>query len=340
MSEGYRRLEHIPDGLLEIPAADLHRLFPQPTLIHLPGKHAEPLFVSVLLHGNETSGLSAAQSLLKRQAGKPWPRAVSLFFGNVQAARAGQRRLDGQPDYNRIWPGTEMAECAETRMAQAVLDEMAGLGVFAALDIHNNTGRNPPYSCVERLDQATLDLAALFDPLVIFSPSPKGTQTGAFARLCPSVTLECGQPGELAGVDKAVTYLEACLNLSEIPNHLAPTGQLDLFHALAQVMVREDCSFSFSDPKAGLLLRAHLDRLNFTELPPGTVLGKMAAWNPKAPLPLIALTDDGADVADQFFRVVDGCLAFKKAVMPCMLSLDERVIRQDCLGYLMERISG
>jgi len=335
MSEGFRRLDRLPDGLLEIPAADLHRLFPEPALLHLPGKQAGPLFVSVLLHGNETSGLSAVQALLKRQADKPWPRAVSFFFGNVQAARAGLRRLDGQPDFNRVWPGTEMEACAETCMAQAVNDEMAGRGVFAAIDIHNNTGRNPAYSCIERLDAATLGLAALFDPLVIFSPSPKGTQTGAFARLCPAVTLECGQPGEPAGMEKAVGFIEACLRLPAIPRQAPP---LDLFHALAQVTVRENLSFSLTDPKADLLLRAELDQLNFTELPPGTVFGQVAVHHPGAPLPLVARTDDGVDVAADFFSIVDGRLVLKRSAMPCMLSLDERIIRQDCLGYLMERI--
>jgi len=212
---------------------------------------------------------------------------------------------------------------------------MAGLGVVASIDLHNNTGLNPPYACVERLDQATLGLAARFDPLVVYSPSPKGTQTGAFARLCPSVTLECGQPGEPAGVEKALGYLEACLNLSETPSQAQPP---DLFHALAQVRVREEVSFSFSDPKADLLLRGQLDRLNFTELPPGTVLGRMVAHRPEAPLPLIAITDDGVDVAAEFFRVDQGRLVLSKTAMPCMLSLDERVIRQDCLGYLMERM--
>lgn len=333
--EPYIRLAHIPDALLGISAADLHQLFPQPALIHLPGKQAAPLFVSVLLHGNETSGLSAVQSLLKRQADQPSPRAVSFFFGNIQAARAGLRRLDGQPDFNRIWPGTEIADCEETYLAQAVVEEMASLGVFASIDVHNNTGRNPPYACVERLDPATLALGALFDPMVIYSPSPKGTQTGAFARLCPSVTLECGQPGEVKGIIKTVEYLQACLNLIEIPRQPPPA---DLFHALAQVMVREDLSFSFTDPKADLLLRANLDQLNFTELPPNTALGQMSAQHPTAPLPLIALTDEGLDVAADFFQMVEGRLVLKKAAMPCMLSLNERVIRQDCLGYLMERI--
>ncbi len=119
------RLERIPDALVEIPANELHRIFPRPALIHLGGDQPEPLFVSVLLHGNETAGLSAGQAMLKRHATKPWPRAISFFFGNVQAAHEGVRRLDSQHDFNRIWPGTELDACQETRWAQEIyLDEL------------------------------------------------------------------------------------------------------------------------------------------------------------------------------------------------------------------------
>jgi hypothetical protein len=35
--------------------------------------------------------------------------------------------------------------------------------------------------------------------------------------------------------------------------------------------------------------------------------------------------------------VVDGKIRLRVPVMPSMLTLDERVVRQDCLCYLMER---
>ena len=330
------RLEQVPEALLEIPATDLHKLFPLPALIHIDGNQPEPLFVSVLLHGNENTGLAAIQVLLKRYAGKPWPRAVSFFFGNVQAAREGLRRLEDQPDFNRIWPGTELEGCPETLWAQEVYDEMASRGVFASIDVHNNTGRNPHYACVERLDGQSLNLSVLFDRLVIYSPYPKGTQTGAFKQLCPSVTLECGLPGDSFGVEHAVKFIESCLCLPEIPRQLPEN--MDLFHALAQVTVLDGISFSYSDPDAELLLNNQMDQLNFLELLPGTLLGQVHARFPAHTLPLVALTEDGRDVADQFFRLESNRLVLAQSTMPCMLSMDERVIRQDCLCYLMERM--
>ena len=49
-------LQQLPLGLLELEATQVHTLLGGPTLIHLPGEREAPLFVSVLLHGNETTG--------------------------------------------------------------------------------------------------------------------------------------------------------------------------------------------------------------------------------------------------------------------------------------------
>ena len=98
-------LNEIPDGFLDIDAINLHEILPGPTLIHLSGRRQEPLFVSILLHGNEDTGLKAIQSVLRSYHERELPRALSLFVGHVAAARHGLWRLDDQPDYTRVWPG-------------------------------------------------------------------------------------------------------------------------------------------------------------------------------------------------------------------------------------------
>jgi len=55
-------------------------------------------------------------------------------------------------------------------------------------------------------------------------------------------------------------------------------------------------------------------------------------------MPLIAKDEYGNDVTANFFSVQNGKLQINRQTMPSMLTLDERVIRQDCLCYLMERI--
>ena len=54
-------------------------------------------------------------------------------------------------------------------------------------------------------------------------------------------------------------------------------------------------------------------------------------------MPLEVVDEQGLEVAQRFFSVEGDLLRTHRAVMPAMLTLDERVIRQDCLGYLMER---
>jgi succinylglutamate desuccinylase len=331
------QLDSLPEGLLDVSADRLHTLLPCPTLIHLAGRHERPLFVSVLLHGNETTGLHAVQQLLKKYADRPLPRALSLFFGNIEAAKQDVRRLEEQPDFNRIWPGTLHESCAETALMAAVMEEMARRQVFASIDVHNNTGLNPHYASVNRLDPRFFQLAAMFGRLVTYFTHPKGTQAAAFGALCPAVTLECGKPEHRHGAEHAFEYLDACLHLAEIPNHPVAPQDIDLYHSVAQLTIREDCAFGFSGEALDLCLNEDIDHLNFTDLAAGTVLGNLA--NGQTRMPLRAVDESGRDVAEDYFAIREGQLVLKKGIMPSMLTLNERIIRQDCLGYLMERIA-
>jgi succinylglutamate desuccinylase len=329
------QLDYIPDGLLEVSPETIHKILPEPTLIHLTGKHAAPLFVSVLLHGNEPTGFMAVQLLLKKYNDRQLPRSLSLFFGNITAASLGLRRLENQPDYNRIWPGTEVPECAETEMAKEIVSLMKKRNVFASVDIHNNTGLNPHYACINSLDNQFLQLASLFGRLIVYFIRPKGVQSAAFAQLCPAVTLECGQPGQLHGVEHAFEYLNSCLHLTELPQHQIRPRDIDLFHTVAQVKIDDTVNFSFNNADVDLFLNTDIERMNFTEISPGTTFG-LSKNN--ARMPLIAKDEQGNIVTDEFFSVQNSELQINRPTMPSMLTLDERVIKQDCLCYLMERI--
>ena len=329
------RHDAVPPGLLERPASRLGEVLPGPALIHLPGRRTPPLFVSVLLHGNEDTGWLAARSVLRKFAGTDLPRALSLYIGNVAAARLGVRRLDGQPDYNRVWPGSEAADSAEAAMMRQVVDAMRERGVFASLDIHNNTGLNPHYACVNRLEPNFLHLATLFSRTVVYFIRPLGVQSAAFAELCPSVTVECGKPGTPGSVDHAATFMEACLNLSEFPVHPVASSDVDLFHTVATVKLPDTASFGFGTPGADIDFASGLDHFNFRELTPSDLWGRI---RPGSAARLQAWNESGDDIGDRLFDYRGGEIALVKSLMPAMLTRDERVIRQDCLCYLMERI--
>lgn len=324
----------LPNGLLDVAVENLHQLIPQPALFHLPGRRDDTIFVSVLLHGNEPTGFLAMQRLLQKYHRQTLPRGLSIFFGNTQAARLNQRRLDGQPDFNRVWPGTHEPDSPEQQWAAQIVDIMRQRKLFASIDVHNNTGLNPHYACVNKLDSDFLQLGRLFGRLLVYFTHPKGTQSMAFAELCPAVTLECGRPGQLHGTEHAFEYLDSCLHLTELPEYSVSKRDIDIYHTVAQVTIADDCNFSFSDEKADLYLNHDLEQMNFTDVSVGTVFGKIR----QAGLPVIARSDEGVEVTAQFFRNQAGQLELIRPAMPSMLTLNERVIRQDCLCYLMERI--
>ena len=325
--------EGLPAGLLELPAARLGEVLKGPALIHLPGRRTPPVFVSVLLHGNEDTGWLAAQAVLRKYRDGELPRALSLFVGNVEAASAGLRRLDGQPDYNRVWPGGEEVHPAEQAMMQEVVDAMRARGVFASLDIHNNTGLNPHYACINRLDPHFLHLATLFSRIVVYFVRPLGVQSAAFAELCPAVTVECGKPGTPGSVEHAAAFIEAALHLSEFPMHAVASQDIDLFHTVATVRVPEDVRFRFDGSDADIRFLPELDHYNFRELGHGDLLG-----HARGSVALQAFDEQGDDIGARVFDYREGRITLKKRLMPAMLTRDERVIRQDCLCYLMERI--
>ena len=329
-------LDHLPDGLLDLPATALAEKLGGPTLIHLPGRRPNPLFVSVIQHGNEISGWDAVRRLLKgRYRFEPLPRSLALFIGNVDAAAQSKRRLPEQPDYNRCWPGAGGMHSGVHDMMEAITNHMRVLKPFASIDIHNNTGENPHYAAVNSIEPNRLNLATRFSRTVIYFTEPGGVQSMAFGEFCPAVTLECGQPYDASGTDHAMTYLESVLSLNELSSDMPHPEDLDLFQVTTVVRVPPALSFTFNGDKADICMQPNLDRLNFTEMPPGTKLANVESNHPHA---LLATDSDGFDCTDDWFRVEGGELFTRKSAMPAMFSTDIEVVRQDCLCYLMERI--
>ncbi len=329
-------LDYLPDGLLERPASALHQQLDGPTLIHLKGKNKRPLFVSVLQHGNEVTGWEALRRLLKgRYQNQELPRSLLIFIGNIQAARHRLRRLDEQADYNRCWPGGNAVDLEHVRLFKQIHQRIVAARPIAGIDIHNNTGLNPHYAAINRIRSDHLYLASLFSSQLVYFTMPGGTLSHSLSKFFPAVTLECGQAGEIHGTDHTLNYLETCLRLEIIPRKRVDADAVHLFHMVATVKVSNDVLFGFGRVPADLALREDLDHFNFCELPPGTSFGDINNGNMQ---PLIATDTSGSDVTDRYFSFEQGKVETIREIMPSMLTLDRRVIQQDCLCYLMERI--
>ncbi len=335
-------LDYLPDGLLDKEAGQLHAVLGGPTLIHLQGREKQPLFVSVLIHGNETVGWEAIRQLLPRYdvAGgdRPLPRSISLFIGNTAAAEKSLRFLPGQPDYNRVWPGCSSAHdnqhLPEYSLMLKVLERMRSLDVFASIDLHNNTGMNPHYACINVVENRFMQLATLFSRTVVYFTEPCMVASMAMSKLCPSVTLECGKVGSSHGPEHAAEFVDACLHLNEIANTAVPKHDIDLFHTVAAVKIPEDIKFGFDEEDVELFFPADIEHLNFRELAAGSYFGSISGIER---IPLQLTGEDGEIEPEQYFSLNDQDIVVNKAVMPSMLTRNETVIRQDCLCYLMER---
>jgi succinylglutamate desuccinylase len=326
-------MDRLPDAFLDCPAERLVDILPGPTLFDLPGRDPHPIFVSTLLHGNEYSGLEAMQAVLRRHAARGLPRALLFFVGNIRAAAANLRTLPGERDYNRIWPGTLYPGEPQAELAQWITDFARRRGLFASIDIHNNTGFNPHYSCVARLEPKFIALAQLFSRIVVHFQRPAGTQATAFADLCPAITVECGKAGAGSATAHAIELVEAALAISHLPDHPPAAHDVDLLRTYAIVKPPADSTFSFDGDPADFMFRSDIDHLNFSELGSGASFGRA-----RAGARLEILPGDGDAAPGEYFDYSDGEIRLLHGAIPAMLTVDPRAVKLDCLCYLMHRI--
>ncbi|WP_237073359.1 M14 family metallopeptidase [Prosthecochloris sp. GSB1] len=324
----------IPEGFADAKPSEIASVLPGPAIMHIEGERNPPLFVSALLHGNETTGLLALQELI-RTLGLPVrrpPRSMVIFIGNIAATAKGVRRLEGEPDYNRIWNGGGMPE---HRLARRVLDRVAAARPFAAIDIHNNTGKNPHYACINSTKPSFVHLARRFGKTIVYFTEPHEVISMALSRLCPSVTLECGRSGQSRGTSHVVDYLLHCLTMDPEELFSPPCNPHNkIYHTIAKIVVADDADLVFDDRMQGadICFREDIEGLNFVPLAPGTPLGHVHGNR----LPLKIVDNDGMDMTDRYLRVENGRIVTVEPAVPSMFTRDTAVIRQDCFGYLME----
>ena len=303
----------LPDGLLQCPAAQLGDILPGPTLFDLSGGRKGTLFVTVLQHGDETSGWDAVRTLLGVGDAPP----LMLFIANVDAARHNVRKLPNQVDFNRAWEG---GDSPEAEIAREVTERAIAAEPLVAIDIHNNTGRNPPYSVVTRADARSLGAAAAFAQRAVLIDHP-GVQTRRFSEFCTALTIEVGRSSDPASVERARGYLAKAFRWRE-PPQVAPR-QLRLYRNLARVLI---------DAEDGAVTpRRDFEAFNFKRANGGTVIASVRRGRG-----LQAVDESGADVTARYLKTTNGEIRLRCPVIPSMFTPDLRAARADCLCYLLE----
>lgn len=305
---GLRVRHSFPTAAAELPATRLADALGGPTLFDLRKSGRAPLFISVLLHGNETSGWDAVRELHDDLNNA----SVLLFVGNVAAARDRVRRLPDAADYNRIWNGYDGAEAA---LANAVTKYAREANPYLAVDIHNNTGDNPPYAVITDTRAATLAVARAFARQALIGTQPDGILSRRLSDFCTALTVEVGTPSDPHSTPRARCFLKRLLREAKLPPH--PPADLALFKTTARLHLTDAAEL---DPA--------MQRFNFRPVPPGTALTRRGT--------LRALDESGRDVTDVYLADRHGATVMRQRRHVAMYTGSAQSARQDCLCYVLQ----
>jgi hypothetical protein len=337
--EGYDELKPVLEGSDE---DILVALGGKPALIRIPGTgadghHPRARLVACLLHGNEDSGYRAVLDMLR--AAPHYPYDLWVFIGNVRAASQegwyAHRYLDDQEDFNRVW-GLEPPTTRMRRCAAAVLEELAGADLEAALDLHNNTGKNPFYAITPRREPAWIHLGATCADVVLHWGFRAYTLMQALSDQCPAVAVECGMPGL---PESAAFAADALLRYLEADDFERGTREpRETYVMRHRVEVRPEVPFAVGGTLSEdleLVLTPELDGHNFGMLLAGTEIGRVHAGSA---VPLLARDMRGQETTDEFFAVTPkGGVLITQDLTPVMLATTVVQIRRDCLLYIARR---
>jgi len=332
-------LSELPDGILDAQANQLHQFVNDLTLVQLKGHIKRPIFISILQHGNETTGWDALRVFLKQHLPK-LPRTLIVLFGNVQAAKNNVRQLEEGVDFNRCWPGIKPKHHPVAKKMAEITRFVQQQAPLASVDIHNNTGRNPHYAGVNAIKKEHINLASLFSHTIIHITSPDGIQSGAFAEFCPAITIEWGMSGTADGIEQTITFLENLCQLTDLNRIPGVREHQEVMNIFAVVKLKKEITIGIhgeTTEPVDFEIPDDLDYHNFHQLDAGTQFGRL--HSDQTPMPLIVTDAMDHDITAQYFRIDDQQLRLNQSVMPAMITLSPEAIRLDCLCYLMRPLN-
>ena len=304
-----------------------------PSAILVPGRDGSRIrALTTLLHGNEPSGFRAVHRWLHERR---VPAVDTLLIvASVDAARAApgfaHRMLPGRPDLNRCFLGP--FDTPEARLAEEILRLLRKAHPEAVIDVHNNTGHNPPYAVGVEPTNEALWLAGVFGDRFVWSHLHLGALMEAIPDI-PSVTVEVGRSGDPAADDVAYTGLEVYLHRERLfePRSSEPPRVLVM---PMRARLRPGVTLEIADapvPDAHLTIRTDLDRHNFERVAADTAIG----WSPGHDLPLELIDETDRDRAADFFELADGELRTRLPMVPIMITTDPVAAAGDCLFYIV-----
>ena len=330
-----RRLDRPAAHDIPVQPADFLAALAGPCAIRVPGRDRGRLrAVTTLLHGNEPSGFLAIHRWL-REARRPAVETL-LIVANVAAALVppgiGQRMLPGCKDLNRCFLGP--FDSPEGVLAGEILETLRAARPEAVIDIHNNTGHNPPYGVGVEPSPEALQLTGLFGDRFVWSHLKLGALMEAIADL-PSATIEVGRSGDPTANE--VAYAGLSRFLGDEPLFGDQAGRpVQVLVMPMRVRLQPGARLAISDaaqPGVDLTIHADLDRHNFEVVGPDTPIG----WTRASDCPLELIDETGQDRAADYFRIADGQLRTRLSMIPIMITTDPAAAETDCLFYIVRQ---
>ena len=206
------------------------------------------------------------------------------------------------------------------------------------IDLHNNTGHNPPYGISTTLDAIHLGLTGWFANRFVRSDMALGALVEVTDHGAPSVTIECGRAGDPDADDVALRGVDAFLASDALLPAEPP--HVDVFEQPIRITVPPGTTLAIADtrqPHAALTITSDVDRHNWCEMEPGTMIG----WATDGErLPLEAWRPSGEEVAAELFFLDGGVLRARKSLIPIMMTTDATIAADDCLFYVVRRAIG
>ena len=223
----------------------------------------------------------------------------------------------------------------EHRLVDQLLALLKSNRLFAGVDIHNTSGKNPHYACVNQLDPAFINLGKLFSPMIVYFTRPDEVISRALADFCPAITVESGLARDPFGVDHVLDFLEQCLVLDTIPATLNDPVEPRVYHSIARIEVPENCRIGFGENsrETDFAFIENLESMNFVEQAENTLVG----WRHNPDLKLKVVDEQGDDVSEGFISYENGEIRLIRSVVPSMFTTFAPNVLRDCLGYLMQR---
>ena len=313
----------ISDELLNCKAHELHDLIPGPALFDLSNGHP-PLFVSVLLHGNETTSWDVMRTYIRQSDMSEPKNSLVLYVGNVRAAAQKMRSLEGQPDFNRIWCG---GDTPEHRHANSVVALVEQAQPRFAIDIHNNTGRNPPYSVLTHRQKVSDHVARRFSDIALFAHVPHAVITRRLNQFCPAITIEVGLPDEESSFSRTYEFITQLFD--EDFAELDEVDDLAIFHTVANLRIETSAKPDFSTfPK----FNPELESMNFSTVPAGTSV----IHNSESDWDLNVYDVTGNRVTEKYLMSVGSKTCFRTDVIMGMYTQHQQNAYKDCVCYILD----